>query len=392
MYNIIEKSIFITKKVNMSFITPEKQLRRRILFFVLVVAFIGLLMVYEASSFYGYRNFHDALYFFKRQLISFFIGLIMFFCMLVLDLRILRKYAKQMLIFTILLMGIVLIAGKTAGGAKRWVNILFFSGQPSELLKLSFLFYCVDYLYRKKGLIGDFSKGVLPIGIVSGLICLLALLQSDLGTAVFWAVWLLLMLFLTGASKKVLGSICALGMVFVIILVLLFPYRVKRITAYINPFSDPHGAGYQLIQSQIAYAQGGFWGVGLGEGKQKLFFLPAAHTDFIFSIYAEEFGFLGVVVLMTIFCCLFYWMFITAGNIRNYFLKLLCLGIIFIFFLEIIVNIGVSGGLFPTKGLPLPFMSYGGSSLVIHFILIAVFINASMSGEKQVEYDEKEKS
>jgi cell division protein FtsW len=167
------------------------------------------------------------------------------------------------------------------------------------------------------------------------------------------------------------------GIIASFFLVKFYPYRARRITAYLNPFSDPRGSGFQLIQSQIAYGAGGISGVGFGEGRQKLFFLPAAHTDFIYSIVAEEFGLLGSLGLLALLFLIFHKMFIIAKETKDDFRMAILWGIIFIFFLEVVINIGVSCGLFPTKGLPLPFMSYGGSNLVVHFILLGLFFNAS---------------
>ncbi len=354
-----------------------KRERKFLFFTIFALTLFGLLMVYEASSIYAFKEYDDAAFFFKRQLLFFAMGLIFFFLTLLVDLGFLRLRNKELLLFTVFCLIAVIFVGKRVGGARRWLHLGGFNFQPSELLKISLLIYAADYYRRKKNLIKSLRLGLLPLGIVFGLVCVLLLLQPDLGTGIFWAMWAVLFLFIFGARKKHLVLIILAGIIFGLIFIKMQPYRFQRIVAYFNPFSDPRGAGFQLIQSQIAYGEGGIWGVGLGEGRQKLSFLPASHTDFVYSIIAEEFGLWGSLGIMFVFFLLFHKMFKIAMLAGDDFKKAILWGIIFIFFLEVIINIGVSCGLFPTKGLPLPFMSYGGSSLVVHYILLGLFFNAS---------------
>jgi len=215
--------------------------------------------------------------------------------------------------------------------------------------------------------------------------CAIVVVQPDLGTAIFWVLWTLCVLFLYRAKKKHLGLIVLVGVIAAVFLITFYPYRFRRITGYLNPFADPRDSGFQLIQSQIAYGQGGLFGVGFGESRQKLFFLPAAHTDFIFSIIAEDFGMVGTVFMLLMFFVLFHKMYNIAKTSEDEFRKGLLFGILLIFFLEIVINIGVSCGLFPTKGLSLPFVSYGGSNLIAHYVLLALFFNASRVDARQVK-------
>ncbi|MCM8786730.1 MAG: putative lipid II flippase FtsW [Candidatus Omnitrophica bacterium] len=351
--------------------------RRFIFFTIFFLTLFGMLFVYEASSIYAYSIKGDPSYFLKRQFIFFIIGLFLFFFTLFLDLNFLRKYYKEFLLFTLFLLLLVLLFGRRIGGAKRWFNFGEFNFQPSEILKISFLIYCVEYCNRKKTLLRTFKLGLLPLGIVLGILCLLLILQPDLGTALFWVIWTFLFLFLYRARKSHLFVVGFITIIFIIFLVLFFPYRFRRIIAYVNPFADPQSSGFQIIQSQIAFCEGGLFGVGLGESKQKLFFLPAAHTDFIFSLIAEELGLVGALFFIFVFFILFNAMVKIAKYVWGEFSKGVLLGIIIIFFLEIVINIGVSCGFFPTKGMPLPFISYGGSNLVIHYILLGLFFNAS---------------
>jgi len=355
---------------------------RKLLFiFALSFTLFGMLMVYEASSIYAWRLTADGGYFFKRQMVCFFLGLALFFSVLALNLRDLRRYFRPALIFNIILLLIVLLAGKSSGGARRWLSLFGFNLQPSEFLKVSFMLYCTDYLQRKGPLIRNFKKGLLPLFVISGLAFLLVVLEPDLGTVIFLSLWMFAMLFIHNARMRHLVLIFLVGLCLSGILVKLYPYRFARITAYFDPWKDPRGSGFQLIQSQIAYGSGGLWGVGLGESKQKLLYLPAAHTDFIFSIIAEEFGYAGSLALLAFFVFFFMIIMRMAGKMRDPFLSALCRGIGLIFGLEFAINIGVTCGLFPTKGLSLPFISYGGSSLIAHYLLLAVLFNASRQDE-----------
>jgi cell division protein FtsW len=358
-----------------------KKERRFILFTILALTLFGILMVYESSFLCAYRTVSDYASFFIKQSIFFFLGLIFFFLVLLIDLDFLRTHIKEFLLSTIIVLLILLVVGKKAGGAKRWFHLFGFNFQPSELLKIFFLVYCADYVIKRKSLIRKF-RTLVPIGIALGFICLIVVLQPDLGTAVFWLIWTLAFLFLYRARIKHLFLSILAAIIPIFFLIELYPYRFRRITAYLNPFGDPRDSGFQLIQSQIAYGQGGIFGVGLGEGRQKLFFLPAAHTDFIFSIIAEEFGLIGALGLLVIFFMLFHKMFTIARHTSDEFRRAVLFGIILVFFLEVAINIGVSCGLFPTKGLPLPFISYGGSNLIAHYCLLALFFNASRSEAK----------
>ena len=356
---------------------------RRFLFIVfLALTLFGILMIYESSSLYAFKAKADAAYFFKKQSFSFLVGVFFFSLALLVDLEFLKRHSKELLLLTLFFLIMVIFFGKRAGGAKRWLQIGPIGFQPSELLKITFLLYCADYCCRKKGLMRNVRSGLIPLGLVLSLICLLLILQPDLGTAIFWVLWTILFLFLFGARRKHLLFVILTGTIIAFFLIKLYPYRLSRVIAYLNPFGDPKGSGFQLIQSQIAYGVGGIWGVGLGEGLQKLFFLPAAHTDFIFSIIAEEFGLWGSLGLIFVFFVIFHKMFIIAKFSQDDFRRGLLWGIVFIFFLEVGTNIGVSCGLLPTKGLPLPFMSYGGTNLVVHYILLGLFFNASRQENK----------
>lgn len=354
-----------------------RRLRKFIFVAILSITLFGCLMIYEASSIYAFKTTSDPAYFFKRQIFFAAVSLVFFLLALMVDLGFLRQYNKEFLLLTVIALVAVIFFGRKVGGAKRWLYISGINIQPSEILKITFLIYCADYCQRKKHFIKNITVGLMPLGFILFFIALLLLLQPDLGTAAFWFLWSLIFLFIFKAQKRHIISVILLGLVFSSFLVYKYPYRLRRITAYANPYADPQDAGFQLIQSQISYGAGGMWGVGLGESKQKLFFLPAAHTDFIFSIIAEEFGLIGTLGLISIFFLIFHKMFKIAIASEDEFKKGILWGVILILFLEVIINIGVSCGLFPTKGLPLPFVSYGGSNLVVHYVLLGLFFNAS---------------
>ena len=360
--------------------------RRKIFLIVFGLSLFGLLMIYEASSIYAWRLTGDSAYFFKRQLVYFILGLIAFFSVLAVDLEFLRRKSALLLAVNLIFLALVLIIGRQVGGARRWLSLGGFSIQPSEFLKISFLLYCVDYLCRKGGALRNFHRGMLPLLVVGGVSACLILLAPDLGTVIFWLGWLFLMLFIANARKKHLMFLVLAGLIGGGVLVKLYPYRVQRLTSYLNPWADPHGSGFQLIQSQIAYGSGGITGVGLGASNQKFLFLPAAHTDFVFSIVAEEFGFLGAIGMIGIFFFLFHTMFTLSFRITKPFQRMLCVGIALVMGLEIAVNIGVTCGLFPTKGLSLPFLSYGGSNLIVHYLLLGILFKSTKTDENIISH------
>jgi len=354
-----------------------KKKRQFIFLSVFFLSLFGLLMVYSASGVYAFRLYNDALYFFKRQLLFFCGSLVVFFITLLINVDILRKHNKKIFIFNLLLLVLVLVVGRRVGGAKRWLEIGSFSFQPSEFLKLSFLLYACGYFFRKGKRMRDFKEGVLPFLCVACLVFLLVVLEPDFGTVIFWLIWILFMFFLVRVKTKHIMFIMIFGLVASLVLVKADPYRFRRLLVFLNPWEDPQGSGFQIVQSQIAFGEGGLFGVGLGEGKQKLFFLPAAHTDFIFSMIAEEFGLIGSLSVLLLYFFIFIVMLRISCMIGDEFFRYFCIGLSVMFGLEIVINVGVSCGFFPTKGIALPFVSYGGTNLLVHYLLLGVFFNVS---------------
>ncbi|MFH0840197.1 MAG: putative lipid II flippase FtsW [Candidatus Omnitrophota bacterium] len=341
-----------------------------------LVAF-GVVMIYSSSAVYAYENFHDNFYFLKRHLLSLILGLVLAVYFMHIDLHALRRYSRPLLLFAFLLLALVLVPGigTSIGGARRWFRLGGMNFQPVELVKPIFLLYLADFLDRKsvKGysLFGVFVPAMLIIGALSGLV----LLQPDLGSSFELAALGVLLLFVYGADIWHILIIFAAGIPAFYYLVRSVPYRASRILAFINPWKDPKGTGFQIIQSFVALGSGGLLGVGLGNSTQKLFYLPESHTDFIFSIIGEELGLLGASLIVILFA-VFVWQGMTlAFRKDSEFSRLLAMGISSTIGLEAVINIGVSTGVLPTKGLPLPFMSYGGTSLVVHLILVAMLLN-----------------
>jgi len=344
---------------------------------------IGVVMIFSASSIYAWEKYKDSFFFLKRHLSFLVVGLFLTFLVMSIDYRKFRRFAKPLLIFSLFLLVLVLIPGisREVSGARRWFRYKFISFQPSELAGMAIIIYIADFISRKDKVIKTFLKGFLPPVCVLGLCTLLILLQPDLGTALAIGVVVFIVLFVSGVRASYLLSIILVSLPLLSILIFSVPYRKMRILSFLNPWLDPKGSGFQIIQSQIALGSGGIFGVGLGHSKQKLFYLPAAHTDFIFSIIGEELGLigtLGVIILFMIFIQQGLKIIKHASDKFGYFLSL---GLVSMISLKAIINVSVSCGLLPTKGLPLPFISYGGSSLIFDMLSLGLLLNIGRTGE-----------
>jgi len=301
------------------------------------------------------------------------------FASMALNHQTIKKSAKPLFFISILFLAMSLIPGfsREAAGAKRWIRIAGFGFQPSELIKVTFIIYLADYIARRKKMINNFAYGLLPPLLALGVPMFLILLQPDLGTTIALVCIAFIMLFCAGLNCNYFILAGAISLPVLYFLVFNIAYRRARILAFLNPWADPQGSGFQIIQSQIALGSGGFFGQGMGQGKQKLFYLPAAHTDFIFSVIGEELGAIGAVVVTLLFILLFWQMIKVVRFSHDDFFRYLSIGIISLIALQAVINIGVSIGMFPTKGLPLPFISYGGSSLIFDMVAIGLLLNAS---------------
>jgi len=340
---------------------------------------IGITMIYSSSGIYALGQLGDKTYFINRHLLFLCVGLLTSFAIMAFDYREIRGIIKPLMISIFVMLILVNIPGigKSHFGARRWFQIGAFSFQPSEFAKLAILVYVADFLARKQNKIKDFFEGFLPPIIVMGIFCLLIVKQPDFGNSVLIATIVLIVMYAAGAQIVHIGVLVLLASPAVIMLVVMVPWRMRRVMAFLNPTADTQGVGFQLAQSQIALGSGGIFGVGLGKSAQKLFYLPAAHTDFIFSIIGEELGLLGTVAVVLLFVAFIWQGARIAKRIVDPFGYYLAFGIIVMIGLQVVINIGVSIGAFPTKGLPLPFISYGGSALIINMMAVALLLNIS---------------
>lgn len=336
-------------------------------------------MIYSSSGVYAMKELGDSLFFLKRHTMFFGMALIVMFASMSFDYRKLRQYAKPMLAVTILLLILVLIPGlgKASWGARRWFKFGPINFQPSELAKITVLIYVSDYLARKQHLMTDFWRGFAPLIFMMGMICALIIKQPDMGNSVLIATLFFILMLVAGARMRHMLSLVGLALPLVVYLVISEPYRMRRIVGFLNPWEDSQGVGFQLTQSQIALGSGGIIGVGPGQSVQKLFYLPAAHTDFIFSIIGEELGILGTSAVILLFM-MFIWQGARIVNrVTDPFGYYLSLGIVMMIGFQAMVNVGVSIGALPTKGLPLPFVSYGGSALIFTLMAVGLLLNIS---------------
>jgi cell division protein FtsW len=360
-----------------------RSIRIKLFVTTFILICIGVVMIYSASCIYAWERYHDGFFFLKRHLSFILIGTTLAFFMMSFDYRHLRRFAKPILLTALVLLVLVLIPGlgREVSGARRWFRFKFISFQPSEFANLAVIIYVADFLARKKDTIKSFVWGFLPVILALGCVALFILAQPDLGTTLALGVVVFIMLFIAGARLRHMMYMLLPSIPLLYFLIFSVPYRRMRIMAFLNPWADPKGSGFQIIQSQIALGSGGIFGVGLGHSKQKLFFLPAAHTDFIFSIIGEEAGLIGTIGVIALFIY-----FIQQGlkivkfapEKFGYFLSL---GLVSMITLKAIVNIGVTCALFPTKGLPLPFISYGGSSFIFDMISVGILLNIARAGE-----------
>ncbi|WGL97667.1 cell division protein FtsW [Arsenophonus sp. aPb] len=350
---------------------------RTLVWLTLGLAIIGFIMVTSASMPVGQRLTQDPFFFAKRDVIYLILSFALALLVLNMPMVWWEKYNFLLLITALILLLVVLVAGSSVNGASRWINTGIVRIQPAEIAKLALFCYVSSYLVRKTDEVRTRFLGFIKPMCILILMAILLLLQPDLGTVIVLVVTTLALLFLAGArlAPFIIGIvICAVG---VIGLIYFEPYRLRRITSFLNPWADPFGSGYQLTQSLMAFGRGELWGQGLGNSIQKLEYLPEAHTDFIFSVLAEELGYIGVVlVLLMLFFVAFRSMMIgkRALDAKQHFSGYLACSIGIWFTFQALVNVGAAAGMLPTKGLTLPLISYGGSSLLIMFIAIAILL------------------
>ena len=350
-----------------------------IMLMAIALTCFGVVMVYSASNIMADKRFHDGFFFLKRQGLFAVVGLIMMLVVMRIDYHLWKQLAVPALLLCLVLLGLVLIPGigGKAGGSSRWIKLLpGFNFQPSEMAKLALIMYMAYSLDKKQDKVKLLASGFIPYMVVLMFLITFLVLQPDLGGALTLAAVAMTMLFAAGTRLTYIFSMFLLAIPLLAIK-LSRGYHKGRIDAYLDPWSDPSGKGFQIIQSWLALGTGGVFGQGLGEGKQKLFYLPEAHTDFILSVVGEELGFIGVVVIIGMFFLLVQRAMRIAVAAPDTFGRFLALGIAVLFGIEATVNMGVVTGLLPTKGLALPFISYGGSSLFISLFAVGILLNIS---------------
>ena len=356
-----------------------KKFDRVLFLFVIIISLFGILMIYSSSSIWANYKYNDSFRFLKLQSIFFIIGLLIMIFVSKIDYRLYKKYSNKIVIFCLLLLILVLIPGlgKIRNGSRSWFGIGGFGLQPSEFAKLGLIIFSSKYLSNNIKEIRNIKKGVFPLLLVTIIIFGLIMLEPDLGTGAILLVSIVGLLFVSGVDLSFFIKIGIIGLLGLSGLIIAAPYRIKRITAFLNPWEDPLGTGFQSIQSMYAIGPGGLFGMGLFNSIQKHFYLPEPQTDFIFSIISEEFGILGIIIVSFLFITIIYRIIKISLSCNDLFGKYLSFGIAFQLSFQIILNLGVVTSLFPVTGVTLPFLSYGGSSLIITMISIGIILNIS---------------
>ena len=346
---------------------------------VILLLSIGLVMVFSASSVTSYVRYNDSFYYLKKQLLWAVIGVMAMIAAMNIDYFRTKRYVGPALIVVIFLLVAVLIPGigKEIKGSSRWIGIGSLSLQPSELAKLAMVFFMARSLSINQDKIKSFLKGLSPHLVLLGVVSLLIMAQPDLGTTVVLAGTTYIMLLAAGADWKQMSYLALAGVVLVAVAIYFEPYRMRRFTAFLDPWQDPRDSGFQTVQSLLALGSGGLIGMGLGRSRQKFFYLPEQHTDFIYAILGEELGFLGAVLVLILFFLLAWRGFRTAISSQDSYGSLLAVGLTSMVILQAVVNIGVVTGSLPVTGITLPLISYGGSSLTFILIGIGILLNIS---------------
>jgi len=383
---------------------------RFLLFLTCILVLVGLMMIYSASNVIAFKKYGEGSYFLIRQMIWAAIGMALLYGVSWIPYRFWQKWAMVLTLGAIILLGLVLVPGLGVeiNGARRWFQVGPLTFQPSEFSKLALIIYVAHYLAKhhekrpgvtglkdwsgwgrnghsgilrkvrieRKGLT-QFLGGLLPVLSVAGLGLVLIVVEPDLGTAVTLGLVILIMLFVAGAKLLHLSMLGLCLLPVLAYLVLGTEYRRQRWLSYLDPWQDPNDTGFQIIQSFLAFGAGGEFGVGLGEGRQKLLFLPYPHTDFIFSVIGEELGLVGTLIVLACFMLLVWRGIRLSIRVTDPFGQFLAVGMTLMIGLSALINLGVVTGLLPTKGLPLPFLSYGGSSLVANLVGMGFLLSIS---------------
>jgi cell division protein FtsW len=346
---------------------------------VVALLALGMTMVLSTSYLYAQERYGDGTYFFRKQLIAMGVGGVALIASAMLPSALYRRFAYPILAISFVILVLVLVPGigVSRGGARRWIMFPGFAFQPSELAKLALVFYLARSMAKKEEMIRTFSVGVLPHLIVAGLFAGMLLLEPDFGTALILTMLVYLMLFMGGVRVHHLLSTGLMALPVLIYVMTQAEYRLRRLLTFLDPWSDPAGSGFHVIQSLIAFGSGQVWGRGLGESRQKLFYLPEAHTDFVYSVIGEELGLWGALMVLALFGIIIVRGLQLTARIEEPFDQYLAFGLSVLLGLQALIHMGVVMGLMPTKGLVLPFISYGGSAMVMNLMEAGILLGLS---------------
>ena len=346
---------------------------------IIVLMLFGLLMIYSSSYIWAEYKFNNEFHYLIYQGCFVIIGIILMLLLSRLGSSFYYKNANKLLGISIFLLILVLIPGigVIRNGSRSWFGIGGFGIQPSEFAKLSLIIFVSKYLSKNNKFLKDYKRGVIPILLVLIIIFGLIMLEPDFGTGMIIVISIISLLFIAGVNMKFFVILGVIGIIGIIVLVMIAPYRMDRITSFLNPWSDPLGTGFQIIQSLYSIGPGGVLGMGLFNSRQKHFYLPEPQTDFIFSIISEEFGVLGVLIVVSLFSFMLYRSIKISLDCEDSFTKYLSFGLIFQMIIQTVLNLSVVIGLIPVTGVTLPFLSYGGSSLLITLCSMGIILNIS---------------
>lgn len=349
---------------------------------VVILSLFGVLMIYSASNYQAEILYSDKLYFVKKQAIGFLLGIVCMVLITLVDYKTIAKYRYFLIVLSFVLLVLVFTPlGVENYGAKRWIGIGGITVQPSEISKFAFVIFTAGYFAKSPSRASTF-KGILPILLVGAFTCLLIMIEPNMSITVCVGGLMIAMLFVSGMKKRYLLAIIIPALIALPILIIIEPYRLKRLMAFANPWASPKGEGYQLLQSLYALGSGGFFGVGLFNSRQKFRFLPFAESDFILAVIGEELGFVGVFLLFATMLFLSYRGYKTAIKCKTYLGFMMAFGITTVFTLQVMINALVVTGSIPPTGLPLPFISCGNTSLIVFMTAFGILYKISKDADK----------
>lgn len=356
-----------------------KKERFNIILISVILLSLGLLTIFSSSYVWSMYKFNTKYHYFLYQFIFLIVSLIVFFIVSKLDINFIKENINKLFFVGIFLLILVIIPGigVVRNGSRSWFSVGPFSFQPSEIMKIILFVFTAKYLEKYHNKINKIKNNLLPIILILGFVIFLIMLEPDFGSSMIITLSVLSMIFVSGLKLKFFSYLGIFGAIGIVLLIVFAPYRLARIVSFLNPWSDPLGSGYQIIQSLYAIGPGGIFGQGLFSSRQKYFYLPEPQTDFIFSIFCEELGFISAVFVIILFMLLFYNIYKVCNKQNNYFKKFLCFGILSSLVIQTLMNLCVVVGIVPVTGVTLPFFSYGGSSLLTTMTSLGIIINLS---------------